>query len=119
MDTNINDIIDLINQVGSTKAEKLLQRQGMSYGACLDAIDRALMERERRTRAAQVAQAAPQNDWTDDPASSKQRQYLTSLNVAIPSGYQLTKGAASQIIDAVKRGDGVGTFGLFFTDGSN
>jgi hypothetical protein len=58
-------------------------------------------------------------NWHDHPATSRQREYLAILQVRIPDGYPLTKGAASTIIGSVKSGNGVGSFGLTFTDGSN
>jgi len=58
-------------------------------------------------------------DWHSHPVTDKQLEYLATLQVAIPDGYNLTKGRASSIINAVKNGDGIGQFGLSFLDGSN
>ena len=52
-------------------------------------------------------------------ATEKQLAYLNRLGVVIPDGKSLTKRLASQIIDAVLSGESIGTFGLFFRDGSN
>ncbi len=50
-------------------------------------------------------------------ATQKQLDYLAALGVNVTR--KLTKREASEIIDAVKRGDGVGQFGMFMFDGSN
>jgi len=54
--------------------------------------------------------------WQEHPASQKQLSYLATLGVNVTGA--LTKGQASQMIDAIKRGDGVGSFGYTFHDGS-
>jgi hypothetical protein len=56
--------------------------------------------------------------WQDDPMTERQRDYLVSLGVDIRDR-KLTKGQASDVINAVKRGDGIGHFGFFYQDGSN
>lgn len=58
------------------------------------------------------------NDWHNDPATEAQYNYLAKLGVNM-RGQKVTKLVASEIISSVKNGDGVGSFGLFFFDGSN
>ena len=60
---------------------------------------------------------AEEMDWRNHPATDRQIAYLVSLGVDVDR--PLTKGLASEIIDAVKSGDGVGQFGMTFVDGSN
>ena len=52
-----------------------------------------------------------------DRATPAQISYMKSLGIAVTDG--MTKRAASAAIDAAKRGDGVGSFGMFYSDGSN
>jgi len=54
--------------------------------------------------------------FVDPPATAKQIAYLVSLRVQISAN--LTKREASRLIDAAKSGD-LGSFGGFYTDGSN
>lgn len=58
------------------------------------------------------------HNWRDDPATGKQLEYLTSLGVEFYPGDNLTKGRASDLIDAAKR-DELGSSGAWYTDGSN
>ncbi len=58
-------------------------------------------------------------NWKNHPATGKQLEYLATLQVRTPDNYQMTKGHASQIIESVKSGNGLGSFNLFFMDGSN
>lgn len=53
----------------------------------------------------------------DAPATDKQIAYLVKLGVNV--NRQLTKAQASQLIDAAKSGQGVGSFGHTMRDGSN
>lgn len=57
-------------------------------------------------------------DWRNDPATPAQYNLLRQLGVDV-KGTKLTKGRASMAIDMIKSGNGVGSVGLFFTDGSN
>lgn len=52
-----------------------------------------------------------------DAATTAQLEYLSVLRVNVTR--KLTKREASAIIDSVKRGNGCGSFGLNFYDGSN
>ena len=56
-------------------------------------------------------------DWRNDPATDAQLIYLTSLNIRLEPG--MTKGRASQLIDAHKSGNGVGYVNGWYNDGSN
>jgi hypothetical protein len=55
--------------------------------------------------------------WQDEPAREKQISYRLKLRVDFNED-GLTKGAASTLIEAAKNGD-LGSFGAFYTDGSN
>lgn len=55
-------------------------------------------------------------DWHHDPATNRQIEYLVTLGVSPEPS--MTKGRASQLIDAAKRGD-LGSVGGFYRDGSN
>lgn len=55
--------------------------------------------------------------WQNHPATYRQKVYLTNLGVAYDSK-TLTKGRASQLIDAAKGGH-LGSVGGFYNDGSN
>lgn len=74
---------------------------------------------ERFSQDAEVEIARVITVTDPNAATEKQLAYLNRLGVVIPDGKSLTKQLASQVIDAVLSGDGVGTFGLFFRDGSN
>lgn len=106
-----------------------LQESGYSYDNIIKKLRRAydLTEDEgdevwevARTPESEWPQDKPHN-WRDDPATRRQISYIRGLGVSLSQqqASELTKGTASQIIDAVKRGDGVGTFNLFFNDGGN
>ncbi len=58
------------------------------------------------------------NDWRNEPATEAQYAYIAKLNVDM-RGQKICKSTASAIIDSVKNGEGVGSFGLFFFDGTN
>ena len=64
-----------------------------------------------------IQSQAKEMDWRNHPATDRQIAYLVSRGVDVDR--PLTKGLASEIIDAVKSGDGVGQFGMTFVDGSN
>ena len=51
-------------------------------------------------------------------ATAAQLRYLVNLRVDI-SGKKISKKLASQLIAAAKSGDGLGSLGFSFTDGSN
>jgi len=74
----------------------------------------ARAERQARIEAAN-------GDWRQEPATDRQISYIRRLGVSLSDeeARELTKGRASQIIDAVKNSEGVGQFGLFMRDGSN
>jgi len=55
-------------------------------------------------------------DWRNDPATSRQIQYLNKLGIELEPA--MTKGRASDLIDAA-RGDYVGSIGGRYRDGSN
>ena len=80
-------------------------------------------KRERaRVRAERQARIEAANgDWRQEPATDRQIAYIRRLGVSLSDeqARELTKGRASQIIDAVTGGEGVGQFGLFMRDGSN
>ena len=78
----------------------------------------ALRQKLEARQAALAAHNSPRTRWQDDPATERQLDYLRSLGVDVGSR-TLTKGEASQLIDAVKSGQGVGAFGYYMTDGSN
>ena len=58
------------------------------------------------------------NDWRDHPATGKQLEYLVALGIEFYPEENLTKGRASELIDAAKR-DELGSVGGWYTDGSN
>lgn len=62
--------------------------------------------------------AAAKINWHDDPATPAQISYLLALNVNI-GDRKISKGMASKMIDAIKSGEGIGSFGLDYFDGSN
>lgn len=56
--------------------------------------------------------------WRNDPVTSRQRDCLFHLGIEIEPG--LTKGRASDLIEAAKRSDDIlGSIGGFRRDGSN
>lgn len=55
---------------------------------------------------------------SSDEASDAQLNYLVGLGVNI-AGKKISKQLASQLIDAVKSGNGIGSLGFNFTDGGN
>lgn len=55
---------------------------------------------------------------SSDEASDAQLKYLVGLGVNI-TGKKISKQLASQLIDAAKSGNGIGSLGFNFTDGSN
>lgn len=75
--------------------------------------DELTTEFEAKIQATELASTP----WQQHPATEKQLSYLKNLGVNVTR--QLTKSDASEIIDSVKSGNGVGTFGLTFNDGSN
>lgn len=88
--------------------------EGMALVATHEAAQAAAAETAR------LAKIAAQTLARDGgPATERQLAYLNILGVVIPPGEHLGKNGASAIIDATKRGEGVGMFGLFFSDGSN
>lgn len=52
-----------------------------------------------------------------DRATPAQISYMKSLGITVTDG--MTKRAASAAIDTAKNGDGVGSFSMFYSDGSN
>jgi hypothetical protein len=69
------------------------------------------------TEANQVAAKVRANGgWRDEPVTGAQVAYLSKLGVKIEPG--MTKGRASDLIDAAKTGD-LGSIGGWRTDGSN
>ncbi len=76
------------------------------------------LEAEQKTEAVREQAQAHRDDWKSEPASQKQYDYIDRLGVNL-NGRKLTKSEASRIIDAVKNGESVGTFGLEMFDGSN
>jgi hypothetical protein len=69
-----------------------------------------------REQAAPVA-AAPRQAvrWQDQPATDRQLEYLSDLGVKTEPG--MTKGRASELIDAAKGGDGVEYLGGQYAEG--
>lgn len=58
------------------------------------------------------------HDWRNDPVSHKQLAYLAKLGVETYPVDNLTKGRASELIDAAKRNE-LGSVGGWYVDGSN
>ncbi len=56
------------------------------------------------------------HNWKNDAATGSQISYLNSLGVRLENG--MTKGRASQLIDAAKN-DELGSVSGYYTDGSN
>lgn len=65
----------------------------------------------------QQQQQRAQGGWKSEPATSNQINYLRKLGVVVDR--PLTKGAASELIDSAKRHADIGSFGMFYSDGSN
>lgn len=65
-----------------------------------------------------TAQINATGDWKNDPMTDAQRKYLLDLGVDIGSR-RLTKKQASDIISAIKNGDSIGQFSMFFFNGDN
>ena len=63
-----------------------------------------------------VIKEQEQNDWRNETATERQISYLIDLGVSIE--YGMTKGRASQLIEAAKQGILGSAYG-FYTDGSN
>lgn len=96
--------------------------------AAEDREDAARMEREAYRQSQKAAQAARNAAYEQAQAraaagfaTERQIAYIRDLGVNLSNEYadRLTKNDASAIIDAVKSGNGVGMYGLFFNDGSN
>jgi hypothetical protein len=60
--------------------------------------------------------AATTHDWRNDPATEAQIRYMVTLGIEVEDG--LTKGRASELIDAAKSAD-LGMANGFYQDGSN
>ncbi|MHC4617974.1 MAG: hypothetical protein ACYTEQ_09495 [Planctomycetota bacterium] len=58
-------------------------------------------------------------NWKDKPATDNQINYLNSLKVDISIYKNLSRGFASQLIDAAKNDQLGNILGAFYTDGSN
>lgn len=58
-------------------------------------------------------------DWREEAATEKQLNYLRALEVDLQPFANLTKGHASQLIDAAKNDRLGSVIGAFYTDGSN
>lgn len=79
-------------------------------------------EFEARRNAGRVQAAARQVAARDGGlATPRQLDYLESLGVDITPAVRATlgKNVASEVIDAVKSGESIGRWNLFFQDGSN
>jgi hypothetical protein len=76
---------------------------------------------KRGWRLSPDAPIAPQKygDWRDEPATDRQTAYLHTLKVDLYPFGNITKGFASQLIDAAKTGNLGSVMGAFYTDGSN
>lgn len=75
----------------------------------------AFLQRAQDLKAQQAAPVAP-------AATERQLDYLVALGVEIPLGKRLTKSEASILIDCAKNGrsgESLGSFGMFYADGSN
>jgi hypothetical protein len=53
------------------------------------------------------------------PATIRQLDYLAALGVEIPADTHLTKREASVVIEAAQGRESIGSYGLFYQDGSN
>lgn len=58
-------------------------------------------------------------NWRDKPATDNQINYLNSLKVDISIYKNLSRGFASELIDAAKNDQLGNIMGAFYTDGSN
>lgn len=69
--------------------------------------------------AADAAQAAQEFEIANPSATVRQLDYLVALGVEIPAGKRLTQREASVVIEAATGRESIGTYGLFYADGSN
>lgn len=76
-------------------------------------VKAAVGSAERRQQQQQRAQGG----WKSEPATNSQISYLRKLGVVVDR--PLTKGAASELIDSAKGHADIGSFGMFYSDGSN
>ena len=74
----------------------------------LKAKAQSVEPRQRQTRS--------NGNWRNDPATSRQIQYLNRLGVQLED--EMSKGRASELIEAAKGGC-LGSVGGWFRDGSN
>ena len=86
------------------------------WGLTQSVIDRifATYGREQERPAAHAA-ARPAQRWQDQPATTRQIEYLVALGVAVEPG--MTKGRASELIDAAKGQDGIEYLGGQYAEG--
>ena len=87
-----------------------------TFGLPESAVQDRIGGLQRQAREARPAQATQAARWQDEPATEKQLRCLRSLGADYRNG--LTKGEASTLIDAA-RGDELGSYGQFYSDGSN
>ena len=100
-----------------------LKSAGLIYGYGQVAKNNWTLEVDAETyrRLAPATQPKAQQEttprrWQDEPAAERQRAYLVSLGVQLEPG--LTKGRASELIDAAKNGE-LGSVNGFYHSGSN
>ena len=95
---------------GNRKMYKTAADKAMDYGTC------GKSERFPASFEIEIENAVETVPFSDR-ATPAQISYMKSLGIAVTDG--MTKRQASAAIDAAKRGDGVGSFGMFYNDGSN
>lgn len=116
-----------MNEKQSRRLEELTEQRAAAVargGTTLSRWNRsdAAMEYAKLLTQKQNEEAVPQSkrparDWRGDRATEAQLRYLVSLGIELEDG--MTKGRASDLIEAHKRGEGVGMVGGFYHDGSN
>jgi len=97
----------------------LSQRNGATGLLCdSEELAQRIFERHGRYEEPTAPKAAATTrSWRDDPATQRQIACLVALGVELEP--HMTKGRASDLISAARSGEGVGSIGGFFTDGSN
>jgi hypothetical protein len=107
----------------SKSAKRALLGEGGIYGQgdgrSVIAEDATIAEkifaRYGREQVAPVAAARQATRWQDQPATTRQIEYLVALGVAVEPG--MTKSRASELIDAAKGQDGIEYLGGQYAEG--
>ena len=89
---------------------------GLAEALCWDNSSR-LAEFRKAVNEANERERIAEGPWQNHPATDRQKIYLVSLGVDFDSK-TLTKGRASDLIDAAKNGH-LGSVNGFYRDGSN